>query len=85
MIGVAGAVAEDVWSDDAVFLENEGAWAWQEEAIMSPTDWRLTGCAPGEPDKTFMRAVGKVIDLLNGTLRAELYATARQLIVGLNA
>jgi hypothetical protein len=49
MVAVAGAIAEHVWRDDADFLENEGEWAWHEEAIMSPTDWDMAGCAPGEP------------------------------------
>lgn len=48
---------------------------------MSPTDWERSGCAPGEPDAAFMRAVAKVLDLLNGPLRAELYATTRCIIV----
>jgi hypothetical protein len=48
MIAVAGAIAEHVWRDDADFLENEGEWAWDEEAIMSPTDWAMAGCEPGD-------------------------------------
>jgi hypothetical protein len=82
MVAVAGAVGEHVWSGDADFLENEGEWAWHEEAIMSPTDWERAGCAPGEPDAALMRAVAKVLVLLRGPLRAELYAASRQLIAG---
>ena len=59
MVAVAGAIAEHVWRDDADFLENEGEWAWDEEAIMSPTDWDMAGCDPGEPNAAFMRAVGR--------------------------
>jgi hypothetical protein len=80
MISVAGAVAEHVWDGDGDFLRAEGEWAWHEEAIMSPTDWDMAGCAPGKPDAAFMRAVDKVIDLLTGPLKPELYATARRLI-----
>jgi hypothetical protein len=61
MIAVAGAIAEHVWRGEADFLRNEGEWAWDEEAIMSPTDWDLTGCAPGEPDAVLMRAVDKAL------------------------
>ena len=48
---------------------------------MSDTDWEMVECEPGEPDVVLMRAVAKVLDLLTGPLKPELYATARQLIV----
>jgi hypothetical protein len=78
-IEVAGAIAEHVSRGDADFLTDEAIW-W-EEAIMSETDWERSGCSPGEPDAALMRAVAKVLNLLSGPLRAELYATARGLIV----
>jgi hypothetical protein len=81
MVAVAGAIAEYVWSGEADFLENEGELAWHEEAIMSPTDWDMAACAPGEPNAAFMRAVDKVLVLLRDPLRAELYASSRSLIV----
>ena len=81
MVAAAGAVAEYVWCGDADFLRDEGDDPWHEAAIMSITDWELSGCAPGEPDAALTRAVAKVIDLLSGPLRAELHATARRLIV----
>jgi hypothetical protein len=78
MVGVAGSIAEAVWRGETDDLDGESAW-W-EETIMSPTDWQMTGCDPGEPTLAFMRAVDKVLDLLTGPLRAELYATGRRLI-----
>jgi hypothetical protein len=81
MISVAGAVAEYVWDSELDFLRDEGELVWWEPEIMSDTDWRLAGCAPGEPNAKFMGAVDKVIDLLAGPLRADLYAEARRLIV----
>jgi len=33
---------------------------WAEPEIMSPSDWRLAHCYPGEPDRRFMRAVETV-------------------------
>ena len=80
MVGVAGTIAEDVWrGNDMDDLNDSGLWT--DEAIMSPTDWDMTGCDPGEPTPLFMQAVRLVADLLTGPLRAELLATARRLIV----
>jgi hypothetical protein len=81
MIAVAGTIAEHVWDDDCDFLRAESEWPWEEESIMSPSDWLLAGVDPGSPTPDFMRAVRKVIDLLTGPLKPELYATARRLIV----
>jgi len=78
MIGVAGAVAEHVWSGELDFLRDGGEAVWWDAAAMSDTDWRLAGCAPGEPNAKFLRVVEKVIDLLDGPLRADLYALARR-------
>lgn len=82
MIAVAGAIAEHVWDGELDFLRDEGEAVWWDAAIMSDTDWRHAGCEPGEPNAKLMGAVAKVIDLLAGPLRADLYAEARRLIVG---
>ena len=80
IVAVAGAVAEHIWMGDGDFLREDGEWPWEEEAIMSQSDWRLAGVEPGKPTPDFMLAVGEVLDLLTGPLKPELYATARRLI-----
>jgi hypothetical protein len=52
---------------------------------MSPSDWLHAGVEPGQPTPDFMLAVDKVIDLLEYTLKPELYATARRLIADAEA
>lgn len=87
MIGVAGAVAEYVWNGERDDLRDEEGW-W-DTAIMSPTDWLDAGVGPGDepfgitrgPGAAFFRTINKVIHLLEGPLRAELFATSRRLIV----
>jgi hypothetical protein len=60
MIGVAGAVAEALQKPfPEEFLEDEH-YFWGSPDAMSETDWRLTGCPPGNPDKLFLAAVEKV-------------------------
>jgi len=88
MIGVAGAVAEYVWNGERDDLRDEEGW-W-DTAIMSPTDWLDAGVGPGDEPfgitrgpgaAAFFRTINKVIHLLEGPLRAELFATSRRLIV----
>jgi hypothetical protein len=59
-ISVAGAVGQ--------IIDSGGNWRNREYWIsdfMSEDDWRETGCAQGKPDRKFMRAVGRVGDLLS--------------------
>src|SRR5689334_23185871 len=75
MIAVAGAVAEfgPGQLDDSLFYDPE---------VMSPTDWKLAECEPGNPDRTCWRAVDKVAEIFNSDHgRSELYNMARALIV----
>ena len=78
MIGVAGAVAEAVWTGDADLLDDDAIWA--DPGIMSEADWGFAGCLPGCPDLTMDRAVDKVCELLTVDLRSELYNTSRELM-----
>jgi hypothetical protein len=83
MIAVAGAVAErvcGVWGDAPNAYSLIECFEWSEDT-MSPADWKMAGVEPGKPDDAFMQAVEDVIDLLDGPLKPELYATARELIV----
>ena len=53
-IGVAGVVAEMAWKEDHsgledFYLEEEIARTPADPHSMSPTDWIMTGCEPGEP------------------------------------
>jgi hypothetical protein len=81
MIGVAGAVAEALQKAfPEEFLEDEH-YFWSSPDAMSETDWRLTGCPPGNPDKLFLAAVEKVASLLQrNDIWRELMGTARDLI-----
>jgi hypothetical protein len=75
MIGVAGAVAEDVWESrtrPGEFLDVNLFLDVLEPASMSPTDWEMTGCQPGEPNPKFCRAVEQTWELLDGELWAPL-------------
>jgi hypothetical protein len=75
MIGVAGEVATIHWNGG--FVED---CIWDSD--LSESDWRLTGCTPGEPDKKFFDAVSEVSVLLarNGPHWPSLTLTARRLI-----
>ena len=77
MIGVAGAVAEAVWSGDDV--DEEEQWQWRE--VMSESDWHIVGCAPGDPDEACFAAINQTATLLAGSLRRPLLREARRLIV----
>lgn len=74
-------VAEEVWNKTDPY-EVTGPDFWWDPAIMSPKDWNMAYCEPGEPDRAMLRAVCKSYELLNGKLKADLYSTARLLIAG---
>lgn len=77
MIAVAGAIAEHngpEYYDDPYFTYCPDA--------MSPMDWAWTGCLPGCPDRTCLRAAERVAQTFNSVGgRTELYNMARALIV----
>jgi hypothetical protein len=81
LIGVAGAIAEQFWSDD-----DDSFWdddVWRDPEIMSESDWEMAGCRPGQPNKAFFTAIDHVAALLkrDGLLWPSLLQTARALIV----
>lgn len=75
MVGVAGSVAEHLWSG-----------GWIEDFFpdaMSESDWHLAGCLPDKPDDALLDAVGEVGQLFHcgGPDWRELIAETRRLIV----
>jgi len=56
---------------------------WDDPLELSETDWQMTGCAPGEPDRKFYNAVDKVAVLLarDGPHWPSLTREARKLIL----
>jgi hypothetical protein len=78
MIAVAGAIAVHHWNSDDL---DDVFWDCPE--VMSDTDWQLSGCAPGKPDRKFYNAVDEVAVLLarDGPHWPELTLGARTLIL----
>jgi len=78
MLACAGAVAEACWKRGCV-----DSIYWGEPDFMSPPDWRLAGCQPGEPDPLCERAIQHLEPLLSedGILWSSLLRVARRLIV----
>lgn len=65
MIGVAGALAEEVWLERTTgerlgYLED----FFSEPDVMSPTDWNLACAQPGEATSGLIRNADRVVDLL---------------------
>ena len=77
VIAFAGAVAECCWYRDPI----DHSSMWEDPDRMSPSDWALAGCAPGEPDRACLLAAEKAESLLSGRLWPQLVTTARALIV----
>lgn len=78
MFAVAGSVAEVCWHRDGVDFE-----FWQDELAMSPTDWEMSGCVPGDVDNNLEQAidrVGTLFDAETGRLWPELCRLAHHLI-----
>ena len=59
MIGVAGAVAELSWRGAPI----DGEY-WVDPMMMSPSDWSLVECEPGNPDDKCIEAIGSVTEVL---------------------
>jgi hypothetical protein len=79
MIAVAGSVAELCWGRQDVSHD-----FWEDPDQMSPTDWEMAGCKPGEVNRPLITAIYKVADLLHwetGPLWNQLLAVARSLIL----
>ena len=78
MLGCAGAAAELCWQHEDIHPDH-----WIEADHMSEADWRLAGCALGEPDDICIEAIEELQHLLSedGPLWSDLLRQARQLIV----
>jgi hypothetical protein len=82
LVAVAGAVAEECWQRATLDDVYEAFWCSPE--IMSASDWKFSGCAPGEPSKQLLNAIEEVFNLLNrenGKLWRELLEVSRDLIL----
>lgn len=83
MIAVAGMIAETLWKNghDEEYLD---PWGWEcyllDEDSMSPSDWRLAGCEPGEPDDDLFHIASEVAELLMTELWSGLTGIARTLM-----
>jgi hypothetical protein len=77
MIACAGAAAECGWMGEEV-----DDIFWQDPDMMSPTDWQMAGCEPGEVDDLLCEAIYKVGPLVSrgGPLWGDLMHRARLLI-----
>jgi hypothetical protein len=84
MIAVAGRVAEEIWNKTDPVDVVDFSDLWYDANVMSPADWAMAYCLPGQPDCAMLRAVGKSYELLSGELKADLYATARHLMRACN-
>jgi hypothetical protein len=82
MIGVAGVVGEHVWNHGAADILDQ--IDLEDPDSMSPSDWDLAGCIPGEPDRALWQAAARVGDLINqgaGPLWPAFVVEARALIL----
>lgn len=83
MVAVAGLVAETLWKcgHDEEYAD---PWGWEDHLLdedsMSRSDWRLAGCAPGEPDDELFDVVAQVGALFMGELWSTLTRMSRTLI-----
>jgi len=77
-LGCAGVAAELVWRREDLHPDH-----WIEAGHMSASDWRLSGCEPGEPDDLCIEAIEELQYLLSedGPLWSDLLRQARQLII----
>jgi hypothetical protein len=78
MVGCAGAVAELCWDRECIDPDY-----WTDPDMMSTSDWRLSGCEPGEPDDLCIEAIKNLEGLLSegGPLWVNLLRQARRLIM----
>jgi hypothetical protein len=76
-VGCAGAAAELCWSGEYI-----DPFYWDDPEIMSPSDWRLCDCEPGEPAQVCIEAIYDLRCLLpGGPMWREILQEARRLIV----
>ena len=81
MFGVAGTIAEEVWLERRTGsdrLEWDDLLSYPDSFSFS--DWRLTGCEPGDPDAFLQAIVEQVARLFDGSLHDVLSGAARTLI-----
>ena len=83
MIAVAGLVAEILWKTghDEEYADQ---WGWEcyllDEDSMSPSDWRLAGCEPGDPDDNLFQTTAEVAKLFLTDLWPDLVGISRTLM-----
>ena len=75
-IAFAGAAATCRWNGGRLDID-----LWTNRDFISPTDWEMAGCKPGEPDALCRVAVMRLERLLRGRLWGRVLSCARQLIV----
>lgn len=83
MVAVAGMVAEHLWENRAYCdYTDTGFWidVMLDRDCMSPADWRLANCEPGEPDHDLPEVMVHVADLLAGDLWPSLTRMSRILM-----
>lgn len=78
MIACAGTAATCLWDKRELH-----ASYWKDPSFMSPTDWELAECVPGEPDHLCTVAITRLSVLLHreGPLWTKVQIEARRLIV----
>jgi hypothetical protein len=69
MIAVAGAIAEAYW-EGHTFDDITEEYFWENEYIMSDTDWACAGCPAGCPTDEFLSYVSESAKLLDPETRA---------------
>jgi hypothetical protein len=80
IIGVAGALAEQVWCNRFNEHRIDVADCLDMDGFMSPTDWDVCGVSVDEWPPKLALAGGRVIDLLTGELRSEWLRVSRVLM-----
>lgn len=83
MVAVAGMVAEHLWGNCAYCdYTDTGFWidVMLDRDCMSPADWRLANCEPGEPDDDLPEVIVRTVDLIGRDLWPQLTGMARQLM-----
>lgn len=77
-IACAGAAAAHHWLGESLTFD-----PWTDPNFMSPTDWDMAECKPGEPDAYVRMAIVRLKRLFSrkGRMWRNVLLTARQLIV----
>lgn len=65
MVGTSGSVAELCWWGGDIDPDY-----WTNPDMMSLSDWRLSGCEPGQPDQMCCEAIERMADCSSGAVPA---------------